>query len=97
MIKNSLKGELHVSGHPAEVAAEFEDIARTARESFCINFGEACGMALFEKCIQMSRMSEEESIEYAAKELEKHRTENPEVAKAVDARAEELWKRIFER
>lgn len=95
MIKHELGKILHISGHPVQVATEFEGLARNVRKSFCEALGDAIGEALFEECIKASKMSEEERDKDTEKQIKVAKNRDPEGAKISEMFAEELCERIF--
>lgn len=95
MIKNDLGGSLRIEGHLSQIATEFEELARGVREGFCRSLGKTKGEELFEKCIENSKMSEEERELCAQKDIEAAKAQDPELAKEVDKFVEVLCAKIF--
>lgn len=81
MIKCDLGKVLHISGHPAQVAAELEDLARNVRKAFCAILGDEEGTRLFEECIESAKMSIEERDQYVSKCMKEAEILDPEGAK----------------
>lgn len=97
MIKYDLGKALCINGHAAQVATEFEELARAVRSSFCEAMGKTDGERLFDECIKNSKMNEEERDSYAKRDIENARISDPESAKEVDKFVEALCAEIFGR
>ena len=95
MIKCELGKGTHISGHPAQIAAELEELMRVVRNAMCKMFGEVEGLNMYEEIIVLAQMSEEQRDKYAEDEVERIHTENPKPAKEIDERTHALFEMLF--
>ena len=89
MIKCVL-AECSINGYPIEVEAEFSLICKCVRKSFVDKFWEETGNKKFERCIELSKMSEEE----LKRENERMKAEDP-FAAVMEGVVEKLLKDLF--
>lgn len=71
---------IKITGHPEQIAMEFEYAARTVRAIFCDYMGDAAGEAFYKEILAMAEKSEDEITE----EYHRIRVENPELAEKFD-------------
>jgi len=71
---------IRITGHPEQVAMEFEFVARAVRTTFCDWMGDSAGDAVYKEILAMAEKSEDEITD----EYQRIRTENPELAEAFD-------------
>ena len=95
MIKCELGKETHISGHPAQIAVELEEIMRKVRSALCELLGEIDGLNLYKKIVKNASMSEEQRNKYVEDEVERTHAENPKLAKEIDERAYALFEMLF--
>lgn len=95
MIKCELGKETHISGHPAQIAAELEELMRVVRNAMCELLGEVDGLNMYENIIALAQMSEEQRDKYVEYKVDRTHAENPKLAKEVDERVDALFEMLF--
>ena len=95
MIKCELGKETKISGHPAQIAVELEDLMRAVRNAMCKTLGEVEGLNMYEEIIVCAQMSEEQRNKYVEDKIERTYAENPKLAKEVDDRVDALMEMLF--
>lgn len=71
---------IRITGHPEQVAMEFEFVARAVRTTFCDWMGDSAGDAIYKEILAMAEKSEDEITD----EYQRIRAENPELAEAFE-------------
>lgn len=95
MIKCELGKETHISGHPAQIAVELEELMREVRSALCKLLGETNGLDFYKEIVENASMSEEQRNKYSEDEVERIHAENPKLAKEVDERVDALFEMLF--
>ena len=96
MIKCDIKTmEMSVEGNHVQVTTELQMLARRIREELIAVRGKEVGMRLWERALEMAKMSDEQAEQFYDEESRKYWAADPEGAKAVEARTSamlaELW------
>ena len=90
--------DIEISGHPAVITAEFENLAREVRHALCKSFGEEFGLARYEEAIKSAgKDRHERSREIEASIARMQEEMDPETVKCAEKVANELFRKIFGR
>ena len=95
MSKCELGKETHISDHPAQIAAELEELMRVVRNAMCELLGEVDGLNMYEEIIALAQMSEEQRNKYVEDKVERSHADNPKLAKEADDRVDALMEMLF--
>lgn len=95
MIKCELGKKTHISGHPAQIAVELEELMREVESALCELLGETNGLDFYKKIVKNASMPEEQRNKYSEDEVERIHAENPKLAKEVDERVDALFEMLF--
>lgn len=95
MIKCELGKETHISGHPAQIAVELEELMREVRSALRKLLGEIDGLDFYKEIVKNALMYEEQRNKYAEDEMARLYAENPKLAKEVDERVDALLEMLF--
>lgn len=89
---------IEISGHPAVITAEFENLAREVRYALCKSFGEDFGLARYEEAIKGAEKDQHErSREIEASIAHMQEEMDPEIVKLAEKASNELFRKIFGR
>ena len=97
MIKAELL-DIEITGNPAVITAEFENLARKVRYVLCKSLGDEFGLARYEEALKGAEKDlYERSREIEARIAHMQEEMDPETVKCAEEAANKLFRNIFGR